>query len=338
MKNIELLDCTLRDGGYVNDWHFGRECIIKIARDLILSGLEHVECGFLTDGQYGDNFSLFNSADDFKRVFNGQVDTSKCVLMIKTGSFDCAKLPPSNDNFAKTLRVIFKKSQSDEAFDCIKHLLDKGYNVFVNPTFVTLYNENEFEKLLNNVNMILPHAFSIVDSIGALSAQSLEKYAFAADGVLDSKISLCLHTHNSMQLSFSNACAFFALNLKRNLIVDSSLYGMGRGAGNLPTESICDYLNQNYSKEYDMPLIYSLLDTCISHFYKAFGWGFSLKYYLCAKFGLHPDYALYLFKTKNLPLGLSSKVLRMIPDDRKDTFDISLIENLCKQAFEETQN
>ena len=45
---VQILDCTLRDGGYVNNWEFGRHAIASILDKLEAGGVEIVECGFLT--------------------------------------------------------------------------------------------------------------------------------------------------------------------------------------------------------------------------------------------------------------------------------------------------
>ena len=133
----------------------------------------------------------------------------------------------------------------------------------------------------------------------------------------------------------ANAQEFLNSNINRNIILDSSLYGMGRGAGNLQTEVIADYLNTNYSKKYNIQALYRLLDKYYYDFYESCKWGFSLKYYLCAKLGLHTDYGYYLVKKCNINHSRASKILSLIPREKREIFDKKLIQELVEKYSNE---
>ena len=334
-KNIKILDCTLRDGGYVNDWAFAHNCISDTIDILNRSRVEYIECGFLTKNNNGSNRTLFSDIAKVNQFLPRNFDIQKLVLMLKASDFDISLLPQVKSDCCNTIRVIFKKYQINDALKSANDLISKGYKIFLNPTFITLYNEDEVKHLIDEVNKLSPFGFSLVDSIGSLDKKLLNRYIKLADEYLDRNISLCLHTHNSLQLSMANAQEFLNSNIDREIILDSSLYGMGRGAGNLQTEVIADYLNANYSKEYDLQALYTILDKYYYDFYETYRWGFSLKYYLCAKLGLHTDYGYYLVKKCNISHSRASKILSLIPKEKREIFDKKLIQGLVEKYSNE---
>lgn len=328
MNRVSILDCTLRDGGYVNSWYFGKETMRNIAKRLLCAKVEYVECGFLLNNISDENCTLFSSFDAFKKIFDDYTDIKNTVLMIKTGTFDVKTLPLNSGTTPDFLRIIFKKNQIKDALYSAKELLDKGYKVFLNPTFISLYGEEEFLNLVTKIKNINPYSFSFVDSIGSLNPKILCNYYKIADEILSDETVFCLHLHNSMQLAFKNACAFIDNSNDRKIIIDSSLYGMGRAAGNLRTEQICEYLNQTFSKEYNLDEIHKLLHEYMYELYETYRWGFSLKYYLCAKLGIHTDYGSFLRKKPDIKLSRAAQILSMIPDEKKGIFDKKLIDNI----------
>lgn len=328
-KKIQILDCTLRDGGYANNWAFSIECITQTLELLNNSSIDYIECGFLTNNKPNiSSTTLFSSIDELNSYLPSGIDITKTSLMLKIGEYDESKILPACAESCSTIRIIFKKYQINNALKCAKNLTDKGYKIFLNPTFITLYSEDEIKLLLDKVNEIIPFGFSLVDSIGCFDKNSLNKIIHTTDKILDEKITLCLHTHNSLQLSMANAQTFLESKLNRDIILDSTLYGMGRGAGNLRTEIIADYLNSNYSKTYNIETLYTLLDKYYYELYETYRWGFSLKYYLCAKLGLHTDYGYYLVKKCNISHSRASKILSLIPKEKREIFDENLIKSL----------
>ena len=239
MKDIKILDCTLRDGGYVNNWQFGAKNIVDIIQYLDSANFDYIECGFLTESKRNNNQTLFNSLSQIEEYITHKINASKLCAMIAYGDFSSDKIPLANNSLIKNIRLIFKKHQQDEALNYCQMLLDKGYNLFVHPTFLSHYNDKEIEIITKKISRISPFAMSIVDSIGAFREKQLVRILQIINQNLESDISLCFHTHDSLGLSFSNTKTFIANCLNHDLIIDSTINGIGRGAGNLPSEVIC---------------------------------------------------------------------------------------------------
>ena len=332
MKNcsIKILDCTLRDGGYVNNWNFGFSNIQNIIKDLDNSGIDFIECGFLRDIVYELDRSLYSNLNDLTDILPDNIASDKIVVMIDYGEFDISKLP-NNDNKIFGIRIIFKKNNLQKALEACKEIKLKGYNIFINPTFISQYSKKEFSKLIEKVNEINPYAFSIVDSMGVMRNSDAADIFKMADEKLRENITLCFHSHNNLQLSFSNAQELLNLDTTRNIIIDSSIFGMGRGAGNIKTEFLIQYLNENYGCKYNILPILSLIHNIINPIFERKPWGYSVPYYLAAQSFCHPNYASFLIE-KKLPIELIDKILKEIPDENKIIFNRSLIENLYNKT------
>ncbi len=321
MKEIKLLDCTLRDGGYINNWEFGFDNIKKITQALINSDIDFIECGFLKHVQYDKNKTLFSNSKNFLNFINTlQNSETKFSLMVNyeeiADGFDFEKFKNVY------LRICFKKRNLKPALDLINSLVQKGLNVFVFPMNIHLYSDLEIKEMIERVNKINPFCFSVVDTIGILNKTSLDKIFNIVHNGLNSFISLCFHSHNNLKLSYSNSLSLIQQNKNRSLIIDSALFGMGRGAGNLKTEDISKLFDK-----YNTDLLNETVEKYIKPFYQRTPWGTSFAYDLSAKNFLHPNYAKYVLE-KKLSRERIKEIFSLIPQDKKESFDIKTIETL----------
>ena len=322
MSNIKILDCTLRDGGYVNNWDFGYENIKSIIQELINANLDYIECGFFKDFEYNKNKSIFNSTINLENFL--QTTSSKYTLMINYGEISLDKIP-QNSNII--FRIAFKKENRYEALDFCKKIKDNGNNIFINPMYTNSYSTTELLELVDITNSINPHCFTIVDTAGAMKEQDLLSTFFIINNNLKKDIAICFHSHNNLKLSFSNAQALIKVCRDRELIIDSTVFGMGRAAGNLCTEVITQHLNDNYNGNYNLVPILKILNEQINPIFKKTPWGYSVPYYLAAINSCHPNYAKFLTE-KQVEIEKIDKILKSIPENKKDKFDESVLINL----------
>lgn len=320
-SNIKILDCTLRDGGYINNWEFGFDNIKQIILNLSNANIDFIECGFLKNIKYQKDKTIYSSIAQFFNILPLINFKTKYCLMINYGDINVDEIS-KNGNENLVLRLAFKKEKYKEALLFAQKLKDKGYNIFISPQHIYSYLEKEFINLLNEVNKINPMAYSIVDTIGVMTNYDVTKYFKIADDILDKKISICFHSHNNLKLSYSNAKTLMNFPSERELIIDCSLYGMGRGAGNLANELII----KDFSS-YDIDLINETINNFIKPIYEKTPWGASLPYYLSANYKLHPNYATYLIN-KNISTEKMEEIFKLIPNDKKENFDIDIANNL----------
>ena len=326
---IKALDCTLRDGGYVNLWNFGAENISKIVNNLTESRVEFIELGFLKPCQYDINKTLFNSVDDFDKFIPQQRSGKTFYLgMITFGQYDLSLIPERKNTNVDGFRIIFKKPQWKEALEYCKKVKEKGYKIFINPMHTYNYSDRELLDLVDGINEVMPYGMSIVDTMGIMKSQQLLHIFSLIDSNLNSKIGVCFHSHNNLQLSFSNAQALLASNTKRELIIDASVRGMGRGAGNLCTELLLQYLNDNFDKKYNLIPILKIIDEQIDKIYATNPWGYNVPYYLAASMKCHPNYASFLTDKASISVESMSEILALIPENKKANYDEKLIQEL----------
>lgn len=293
MFNIQVLDCTLRDGGYINQWKFGQDVIKNTIHSLVKTNKDIIELGFLTKFQeYDENMTLFSSIEEAIRLIVNWECSSTYVLMINHGEYDLNNLPESNKLLG--LRYAFHEHDLHSAMDQSKIILKKGYKLFLQPMVINAYSNSEIASLIDFANDLQPYALYIVDSFGILSPKDVVKYTKRFESEIIEPIKIGFHSHNNKQFSMANSLAFIESS-NRDIIIDATIYGMGRGAGNLNTEIIIDYINR-----YQENTIYkslNLLEIIENYYYPQQNktpWGYSLPFYLSAKHNLHPNYAKYL--------------------------------------------
>lgn len=329
MSKVKLLDCTLRDGGYCNQWNFGHANIKKIISSLQNANVDIVECGFITNTvTHNDDISKFNNVEQLKSVISTNKQGTKFVAMINYGEFDVSILPQCSDTLLDGIRVAFHKKDMRDAMALCKVIKEKGYEVFVQPMVTPSYSDEEFLSLIAEANALDPYVFYIVDSFGMIKSRDLMRWFYLVEHNLKSNIRIGFHSHNNMQLAYSNAQQLILNNVSRKIIIDSSIYGMGRGAGNLATELIMEYINENLNTNYNIQPLLLVIDEVLDDFYKQNAWGYSLPNYLSAKHCVHPNYSIYLAEKCSLTVSAMDEIISLISEDKKFEYDKDYIAQL----------
>ena len=227
--SIQVLDCTLRDGGYINDWRFGRKTIISILEKLENANIDIIECGFLTRMVKEPECSLFRSVKEIEQVLPKQNRRCMYVAMIAIGEKELhpLELTPCDGNSITGIRLTFHKHEIEQAFDWARIIMEKGYEVFMQPVGTVFYSDRELLELVDKINQLNPFAFYIVDTLGSMYRNDVSHRFYLIDKNMNPQIRLGFHGHNNLQLAFSNAQVLGKIQTKRTLILDSSVYGMG---------------------------------------------------------------------------------------------------------------
>lgn len=327
--SIRILDCTLRDGGYINNWEFTNRELVNIVSALEKSKIKIIECGYLTNNiEKKSETSKFNKLEDLDTLLTGHDSNMDKIVMINHGDYNVEDLPNASKTQIKGIRLAFKKEKIEEAIIESEKIILKGYKVYFQPMLTSNYNDSELTYLISRANEIKVYAFYIVDSFGTINNQELSRLFTIANNNLDENIVLGLHTHNNMQLAFSNAIDFITNIKDRDIIVDSTIYGMGRGAGNLNTELITSYINENLGGEYIVESLLDIIDNYLESIKRDSEWGYSVAYYLSSKFKVHPNYATFLINKRTILVKEMSEIIREIKSEYKDNFNKHYIEEL----------
>ena len=339
MSKVKLLDCTLRDGGYINDWNFGAKGISAIIKKLEKTGIEMIEVGFLKGEVYNPDKTLFPDIHSIEKVLvNKKKDVLYVAMMDMNAPVALERITPFDGKSVDGIRVIFKKNKISEAYEMCKQVKRLGYKTFVNFVSTDAYTDKEFIEGIELFNSINPDGVTIVDTFGLLKRKNFRRLVAIADNNLNEDTMLCYHAHNNLQQAFGNAEVMVEMNLKRDIAVDACVFGMGRGAGNLNLELFAEYMNDNYDANYQISPMLEIMDEYLSEFYKTKFWGYSLPLYLSASYGCHPNYAIYFAEKNTLSEKAMSELLRGIGDEDRYVFHKDKAEQYYKEYMETNIN
>lgn len=327
-SDIKILDCTLRDGGYVNDWQFGDDAARDICKLVGQTGVDYFEVGFIKLCEYVKDKIQFNDMNQITKLFKPTYQ--KLSLIVEVGyGYPVTSFPERSSETVDLVRVIMWKRMLKEGLEYCRQLKQKGYEVSVQATRTEQYSLEEFADLCEMFSKIHPNALYIVDTFGLLTKERLMEYASVADEHLSSGIRLGYHAHNNMQQAFANAVAFMEHPWKHNIMLDASVFGMGRGAGNLCLELLLQYMNDNRGCSYKTDVLYRIMDKYLKPYYEKSPWGYSMPYQLSAINGRNPSYVGFM-QSKGLTIEQMGKVYRQM---REQGVGITYDEAMCNQLI-----
>ena len=344
MSGVRILDCTLRDGGYINNWEFDDGHAASTITGLAKANIDIIECGFLDDQDGKDHdstkFSDIKTVNNLLEKRRDQLGNNTIyAVMINAGQYDLDHLPECNNDRlgVSAIRYAFHRSGWRNIFPDLKKIIKKGYKLFVQPMSTNSYEKAELIQLIEELNALDIYALYIVDSQGAMFKDDFRELYYLFNDRIKKGVQLGFHSHNNLQLAYSIAIDFIEIAEGKDIIIDSSIYGMGRGAGNLNTELLADYINRKVEKKYEINHILDLIDKYFYSLHKKYSWGYSLAHFLSASLKSHPNYASFLLNKKNLPVVGIKEILSKIPEKYAYEYNKEVIEELYFQYNAEEQ-
>lgn len=292
MTDLKLLDCTLRDGGYVNDWKWGYHDARAIIRFLEKAKVDFIEVGFLRNvTEYNQDITVCNTIEELNRLLPDRKTDTVYSAMAMRSNYDISKLSDYCGSGIEMIRITAHDYDIEDGMEFARKVKEKGYKLSINPINIMGYSDERILWIVDQVNEIQPYQFSIVDTFGSMKRRDLDRIVSLVDNNLDRNIRVALHLHENMAMSFSLAQNFADKHLRRPVAIDASLLGMGRTPGNLPIELIADYLNDYADKAYDIDYLMDAIQEYIAPIKGDNKWGYSPTYYLSARFNVHRNYA-----------------------------------------------
>ena len=329
MKRVNILDCTLRDGGYLIESQFGNTAIKGIIRGLTDAGVDVIECGFLKDEPHTKGSTIFNNAAQLRPFLPEERRQASYVCLADYSRYSIDNLEPYDGTSIDGVRACFFKHERKWVINFCRSIKEKGYKLYVQPVDILGYTDAELLDLIEDVNSLEPYAFSIVDTFGSLYKDDLQRIFYLIHHNLVSSAKIGFHSHNNLQMSFALSQEFIDLTQGlRKIVVDSSMAGMGRGAGNTNTELVMQYMNRKFNSGYDIDTVLDLIDNYIDGFHNQYEWGYSIPYFLAGQHSAHVNNISYL----SSKAGIASRDInfllnRLSPTERK-RYDYDFLEKL----------
>lgn len=329
-KHIQLLDCTLRDGGLgfedsykqgLFDKYFDSKTISDLAKNLSYADIDIIELGSVEQtSEDKKKYAIYQNIEEVSKTAPPKHKSSQIFAALYRGpDTPLDDIPNWREGYCDAVRVIIRYSALQKSLDFCKALSYKGYKVCVQPMLTMRYSDEEIKKLIYASNEMEAYALYFVDSYGYMEVKNIISFFEKYDRELLPSIRIGFHSHNNMNLAFSNAIAFLSMKSDRNIIVDSCILGMGQGAGNLQTELIADYLNKNFNKKYDFSY---LLDSCeiIQKYLSPQIWGYSVETLLPAQNKAAYKYAYALRNKYGMSLKDIKHIMEIMPYDLKQRY------------------
>jgi 4-hydroxy 2-oxovalerate aldolase len=290
--NLKVLDCTIRDGGLINDHAFDDGFVRAVYDACVASGIDYMELGYKASKKLfaKDKFGAwkFCDEDDIRRIVGDSPTMLKLAAMVDAGKSDWhTDILPKKNSVLSLIRVAFYANQVPEAVDMIKDAADKGYEVSANLMAVTTVTDTEVDQVLEVIAPTPASTLVVVDSYGAMYAEQVERLVkkYLQYG-RDTGKEVGIHAHNNQQLAFANTIEAIIHGAER---VDASMGGLGRGAGNCPMELLLGFLR---NPKFRMRPIYQVIEERLLPLSKSVEWGPYPQYNLTGQLNEHPRSAI----------------------------------------------
>jgi len=289
---IKVHDCTIRDGGLMNDHRFDDDTIKAIYQACVMAGIDYMELGYKASKKIypPKDFGPWKycDEDDIRKIVGDNEGNLKLSVMADAERTDYHEdILPKEQSILDMVRVATYIHQIPTAIDMIKDASDKGYETTCNLMAVSTIQEGQIRSALDALVKTPVGTIYVVDSFGSLYSEQVRdltlmflEYAKSAGKEVG------IHTHNNQQLAYANTIEALILGANR---LDSSLAGLGRGAGNCPTELLVGFL---HNPKFNLrPLLICIRDY-IEPLREKLRWGFGIPYMLTGLMNQHPRTAM----------------------------------------------
>ncbi len=291
-EELKVLDCTIRDGGLMNESKFDDATVKAVYRACVEGGIDYMEVGYKASRKIfaPDRYGAwrFCDEDDIRRVVGDNKTPLKLSVMADAEKTDYhTDILPKEKSVIDMVRVSAYIHQIPTALDMVKDAHDKGYETCINIMSVSNVLERELDSGLELLATSEAKAIYLVDSFGALYSEQvdylLRKYLkHAKDGGKE----VGVHMHNNLQLAFANTIEGI---VKGANFIDATMAGLGRGAGNCPMELLIGFL---HNPKFDLRPVLECIQNAIEPLRASLGWGFSAPYMITGFKNSHPMSAI----------------------------------------------
>jgi 4-hydroxy 2-oxovalerate aldolase len=299
---LKVLDCTIRDGGLVNNSRFSDGFVRAVYDTCVAAGIDYMEIGYKNSPRLfpKKEYGPWRRCDeeDLRRVVgdhDSAVTGLKLSAMADAGKSDWkTQIIPAEESVLDVIRVACYVHQIPEAVEMIQHAHELGYEVTVNLMAISIVQEVEVDQALEVFVDTPASTIVVVDSFGALYREQIDslvrKYL---DVIGDKGKHVGIHAHNNQQLAFANTIEAIILGANR---ADASMAGIGRGAGNCAMELLLGFLR---NPKFRLRPVLQLLQEHMLKLSREIDWGPSVPYNITGQFNRHPREAIRVRESKN---------------------------------------
>lgn len=287
-QRSKILDCTIRDGGLVNNWDFSVEFVQDLYDGLSAAGVEYMEIG------YKNSPKLLNATepnpwrfldDNFLKEIIPVKKFTKLSALVDIGRVDPNDILPREQSILDMIRVACYVREVDKGLELVQMFHDLGYETSLNIMALSSVPEHQLIEAFEMVKKSPVDVVYIVDSFGSLDPKDIEYQVNKFKAMIPNK-QLGIHTHNNLQLAFANTLAAMRNGVT---FLDSSVYGMGRAAGNCNTELLVSYIQK---ASYEIKPVLGIIEKHMLEMRQKWEWGYIIPYMISGILNEHPRVAM----------------------------------------------
>jgi 4-hydroxy 2-oxovalerate aldolase len=289
---IKVHDCTIRDGGLMNDHHFDDGVVRAVYEACVAAGVDYMELGYKSSKSIypAGEFGPWKHCDEeaMRRVVGENETPLKLSVMADAERTDYeTDILPKEQSVLDMIRVACYIHQIPVALEMIRDAHDKGYETTLNLMAISAVQEHELDDALAAVAESAVDVIYLVDSWGVLYSEEVryytEKYLAVARAAGKE---VGIHTHNNQQLAYANTIEALIPGATR---LDASFAGLGRGAGNCPMELLLGFL---HNPKFRLRPVLKCIQDHVEPMREKLRWGFDIPYMLTGQLNLHPRSAM----------------------------------------------
>ncbi len=294
-EKIKVFDCTIRDGGLINDHHFTDNFVREVYKALSASGIDYMEMGYRSSRELclPKDFGAWKYCDDEKirEITDGIESNLKLSIMVDAHRVKEQQFAPVDESPFDMIRVATYVKDMDKAIEMVDRAHDLGYETTVNIMAISKEIEPDLVEALDQLARSPAEVVYVVDSFGALYCEQIEYLVKLYRKHLPESKEIGIHCHNNMQLAFSNTVEGIIHNAN---FLDASLYGIGRGPGNCPLELLMGFLK---NPKFKLTPILKVIQEQMLPMQKEIEWGYLVPYMITGMLNEHPRAGIAVRKT-----------------------------------------
>lgn len=288
---LKVLDCTVRDGGLVTNCEFQDEFVRAVYRSLSAAGVDYMELGYKADQKIFSRSDFgrwkFTTEEDIREVLGDTDGDMKLSVLVDVGRTNYKEdILPCDQSALGLIRVACYIHQIPAALDMINDARDKGYETSLNLMAVSAVPDYELDKGLELIGASAADMLYVVDSFGSLYYEQIQDLITRYRAAVGPDKQLGIHAHNNLQLAYANT-VYAAIN--GVTMLDSTMDGLGRGAGNCPTELLLGFLR---NPKFNIRPILDCVQNQLMPLRAKYDWGFSHPYMVTGQMNEHPRSAI----------------------------------------------
>lgn len=327
---MKIIDCTIRDGGHLNNWDFDDEAVKAAYYAALKSGVDFFEIGYRFPFSHPGLGNYGYCKDEFLFSLIEANEKCKLLVMVNANTSDAVEFTDCDPKLTPVsgVRVAAYPYEYERALKLIEQLHGKGYLVYLNLMAASEVTDEQYEILKNWKNKHMIGSIYFADSFGAFTPSDIPFFVNKLKELGFENIGF--HSHNNLQMAFANSLK--SIEMGANFI-DASIYGMGRGAGNLPIEIFLGYLEKEGYTQYNTLPYLEVIDRYFYSIYKKIEWGYSIQALIGGLANVHPYYIDNLFDRNTYTIEEIWNAANIIKEKCPTSFSLKELNKVMGERF-----